>query len=147
MDVKPVIVGIDGSPDSVRAVTWAADYARQVDAPLQGVIAWEVSTLYGDTFGGKVDLTAVKEKHRSVLDETVQKALGDDAQVEPRVEKGNPAAVLVKASKEAQLVVVGSRGLGSFAGMLLGSVSQQLVSHAECPVLVLPTEGAKKKRK
>lgn len=144
MDDKPIIVGIDGSPDSVQAVKWAADYAQLTGAPLHGLIAWEVSTLYGDTFSGEVDYTAVKEKHRAVLDEAVQEALGRDAELEGRVEKGSPAEVLVKASGDARLVVVGSRGRGNFAGLVLGSVSQRLVSHARCPVLVLPTTRTKK---
>lgn len=138
MDVKPVIVGVDGSPDSLRALRWAADYAQQVGAPLEAVITWEVETLYATTFAGKWDTTAVKQRHREFLDEAITKGLGDGAQVRPRVEQGNASEVLVRASEDAQMVVVGSRGHGGFAGMMLGSVSQHLVTHARCPVLVLP---------
>ncbi len=145
MDVKPVIVGVDGSADSVRALQWAAEYARRFEAPLECVITWEMSTLYGDTFFGAEDYRAVEEKSRAVLDEVVREALGDDAQVAKRAERGHPSEVLVRESKTAQLVVVGSRGRGSFTGMLLGSVSQHLVSHARCPVIIMEHEDLKKK--
>ncbi|NYF98497.1 universal stress protein [Janibacter cremeus] len=144
MDVKPVIVGVDGSKDSGRALKWAADYAQHVGAPLQAVITWDVSTLYGDTFSGTWDSTAVEQKHREVADKIVGEALGDGAQVDVRVEKGNASEVLVRDSDEAQLIVVGSRGFGGFKGMLLGSVSQHLVTHARCPVTVLQHEKVKK---
>lgn len=145
MDVKPVIVGVDGSKDSGRALKWAADYAEKMGAPVSAVITWEVSTLYGDTIGGKWDDTAVEQKHREVLDKVVADTLGAGASVDVRVEKGNASEVLVRASRDAQLVVVGSRGYGGFKGMLLGSVSQHLVSHAHCPVLVMQHEATGKK--
>lgn len=144
MDAKPVIVGIDGSKDSGRALKWAADYAQQVEAPLQAFIAWEVSTLYGDTFSGKWESTAVQQKHREVVDKLVTETLGEGAQVEVRVEEGNASEMLVQASRDAQLLVVGSRGHGGFTGMLLGSVSQHLVTHARCAVTVMPHEKVKK---
>lgn len=138
MDVKPVIAGVDGSPDSGRALTWAAEYAKQAGAPLRVVITWDVSTLYGETFSDKWDSTAVEKKHREVAQELITKSLGDGADAEVVVEKGNPSEILVNASSDAQLIVVGSRGHGGFTGMLLGSVSQHLVTHARCPVTVLP---------
>lgn len=144
MDAKPVIAGVDGSKDSGRALKWAADYAQQVGAPLHAVITWEVSTLYGDTFSGKWDSTAVQQKHREVVDKLVTETLGEGAQVEVRVEEGNASEMLVQASRDAQLLVVGSRGHGGFTGMLLGSVSQHLVTHARCAVTVMPHEKVKK---
>ncbi|WP_277453298.1 universal stress protein [Janibacter sp. DB-40] len=144
MDVKPVIVGVDGSQDSVRAMKWAAEYAKHISAPLQVVIAWEVSTLYGETFSDNWDHTAVEKKHREVAEGVVSEALGDGAQVDVRVEHGNASEVMVRASHDAQLIVVGSRGHGGFTGMLLGSVSQHLVTHARCAVTVLPHEKSKK---
>ncbi len=144
MDVKPVIVGVDGSKDSERALKWAANYAENVGAPLRAVIAWEVSTLYGDTFYGEWDHAAVEKRHREVADGAVREALGEGAQVEVRVEQGNAAEVLFRDSHDAQHIVVGSRGHGGFTGMLLGSVSQHLVTHARCPVTVMPHEKVKK---
>jgi nucleotide-binding universal stress UspA family protein len=75
----------------------------------------------------------------SLLDELVAGLAGQAAGVEVRtsVEEGHPAEVLIERSKEADLLVVGSRGHGGFAGMLLGSVSHHLVAHASCPVVVL----------
>ena len=138
MDAKPIVVGVDGSPDSVRALRWAAEYAQRFDAPLQALTTWQIPTVYGDTYFGAEDYVGFEDKARAQLVETVREALGEGAQVKERVERGHPSDVLVQASKDAQLVVVGSRGLGSFRGMLLGSVSQYCVTHAHCPVIVMP---------
>ena len=141
MDAKPIVVGVDGSADSVRALRWATDYAQATGAPVRALMSWNVSTIYGDTFFGNWDQSGVEAKHRELLETAVREALGEGAQVETAVEHGHASEVLVKASHDAQLVVVGSRGRGGFGGMLLGSVSQHLVTHARCPVLVMPHEG------
>ncbi len=140
MDTKPIIVGVDGSPDSERALRWAAEHARRFEAPLHAVTTWQIPPVYGDAYFGASDFVGFEEKSRAVLADTVREALGEGAQITERVERGHPSDVLVQASKEAQLVVVGSRGRGTFAGMLLGSVSQHLVTHARCPVVVMQHE-------
>ncbi len=141
MAVEPIIVGIDGSADSVRALKWAAEYARQVDAPLVGLVAWELEPVYGYMAMTSWETAeSVEGEAREMLADTVGHTLGKDAQVEQRSVRGHPAKMLVEASKDAQLVVVGSRGRGGFTGMLLGSVSQHVVTHARCPVTVLPHE-------
>ena len=145
MDDKPVIVGVDGSPDSLRALQWAAEYARVYEAPLQALTAFEVPAIYGPSaMAGWQDAQLLEKDSRSMLADAVREALGEGAQVEERVLRGHPAEALVKASPEAQLVVVGSRGRGGFTGMLLGSVSQHVVTHAHSPVLVMPHEDLAK---
>lgn len=139
MDATPVVVGIDGGPDSLRALVWAADYAGTVMAPLIVLTAYEVPTMFGpNAMVGWVDPADVEEQARDMLAAAVRDALGADAQAELRVARGHPAEAIVAASRDARLVVVGSRGHGGFAGMVMGSVSQHVVSHARCPVVVLP---------
>lgn len=146
MDSKPVIVGVDGSPDSLRALRWAAEYARDHGAPLQAVSVYEMPVVWGGAYAiaALPDSKELAAKAREVLTDSVREALGEGAEVSERVEEGHPARVLVNASRAAQLVVVGSRGHGGFAGLLLGSVSQYCVTHARCPVLVLPHEETAK---
>ncbi|MGE5291559.1 MAG: universal stress protein [Micromonosporaceae bacterium] len=87
-----------------------------------------------DQVGGQV----VEKRAQEILEDTVRDVLGDGAPVTRRLAHGHPAVVaLVAASEHAQLLVVGSRGHGAFAGMLLGSVSQHCVQHAPCPVVVI----------
>lgn len=139
MEAKPVVVGIDGGPDSLRALAWAADYAGTVNAPLIVLTAYEIPTTFGPyAMAGWEDSTQLEQRARETLAEAVRDTLGDDATAEQHVVRGHPAQVLVAASRDAHLVVVGSRGRGGFAGMLLGSVSQHVVAHARCPVVVLP---------
>lgn len=137
-----VVVGIDGSPASREALAWAARYAKAVGAPLEVLAAWHLPQLYGwdaplpADWDPKADATAA-------ANETVRAVLGDDPALSCRVEvvEGHPARLLTEASKRAALVVVGSRGRGEFAGMLLGSVSEFLTAHAHCPVVVVRDHG------
>lgn len=139
MDAKPVIVGVDGAQDSVRALRWAAEYARAHEAPLHALAVFDVPTVFGPyAMAGWENSTDLERNARSMLADTVRETLGEDAQVEEHVARGHPAAALVAASHDARLVVVGSRGRGGFAGLLLGSVSQHVVAHAQCPVVVMP---------
>lgn len=138
---SPVIVGVDGSSDSVRALQWAAEYARLVDAPLHALTVYQVPAVWGPyAMRGLPDADALADEAHRVLADTVRETLGEGAQVTQRVESGHTAYALVMASHEAQLVVVGSRGHGGFTGLLLGSVSQYCVTHARCPVIVMPHE-------
>jgi nucleotide-binding universal stress UspA family protein len=130
--IKRVVVGIDGSEGSNRALEWAADQAGRTGAIL------EVHASYGP---GYVFITA-QEVHQS-LQQLIDEAANHIATVAPGVTfKGvtheEPAAkVLIEASEGADLLVVGSRGLGGFSGLLLGSVSQQCSLHAHCPVVIV----------
>ena len=136
-----IIVGVDGSASSEAALRWAVQQARLTGRPLDAVMAWDFPLAYGIAPGSYED-----DFHGDaveVLDKCLQNVVGpeDAGRVTPLVLRGNPARVLLDASDGADLLVVGCRGHGGFAGMLLGSVSQHVVTHANCPVVVLHDHG------
>jgi nucleotide-binding universal stress UspA family protein len=132
-----VVVGIDGSPSSREALEWAAREARLRGDSLEAVIAWHIPPQMAYP-GAPTGLYNFEESAKEVLERELDAVLGADAtSVIRRVEPGPPARVLIDASRDAELLVVGSRGHGEFAGMLLGSVSQHCTSHAHCPVVVV----------
>jgi nucleotide-binding universal stress UspA family protein len=134
-----IIVGIDGSDASKDALRWAARQAQLTGTALRAVMACHVPTVaYGLTLPRPV-LRDVQTAARARLDEVVVEALGVNPPiaVDKVVVEGPAAQELVQASQVAGLVVVGSRGHGAFAGMLVGSVSQHCVAHAACPVVVV----------
>lgn len=136
-----IVVGVDGSASSREALRWAAGQAELTGGSLRVVMAWFWPVVSGYAPPPpEMDLARDAEV---VVDGLVADVLGDSpgAPVEKRVVEGAPAAVLVEASSEAALLVVGSRGHGAFAGMLLGSVSAHCVSHARCPVVVVRDRG------
>jgi nucleotide-binding universal stress UspA family protein len=137
-----VVVGVDGSDASIDAVQWAVRYAALVGADVEAVTSWA----YPASSGIALDTINWEQNARDILDAALTQALpdGSDAIIRTIVED-HPASALVNAATGADLVVVGSRGHGAFAGMLLGSVSQHVVAHAPCPVVVVrpqPTEPA-----
>ncbi|HXY45763.1 MAG TPA: universal stress protein [Acidimicrobiales bacterium] len=135
-----IVVGIDGSEPSKAALAWAVRQARLTGAPLEVLITWEMPTTYGWA-APLPDGVDFEGDARGVINEEIEKVMGPDAasQVDLTVSviEGHPAAVLLHESKTAALVVVGSRGHGAFAGMLLGSVGQHLAAHASCPVVII----------
>lgn len=135
---EPVVVGVDGSTSSKAALVWAAGQAKRTGAHLIAVMTWEFPTSYGWPSPVPDDLELADDA-RSLLEESLDEVLGPDPDIETNVVvmEGHPARVLVELSKTASLVVVGSRGHGEFAGMLLGSVSEHLAAHAHCPVVVV----------
>ncbi|WP_406036551.1 universal stress protein [Micromonospora sp. NBC_00898] len=133
----PVVVGVDGSESSLRALGFAVERAEQRDVPLRVVRVWEPP---GERWvPPDFDPDEATATERAAAEEELARwpETFPDVEVDLRVAPGNPAALLVEASREAQLVVVGSRGRGGLRGMLLGSVSQQLLQHAHCPVAVV----------
>ncbi len=134
-----IVVGVDGSDTSRTALCWALDEARLREASVEVVYSWHLP--YPDAYDGLVDLhpERLEGDARQLLDGMVGEA--DTAGV-PALETilvGDGAApALLDRAKGADLLVVGSRGRGGFAGLLLGSVSQQVVHHALCPVVVIP---------
>ncbi|UVE95472.1 universal stress protein [Dietzia sp. B32] len=139
MDTRPVVVGVDGGPDSLVALRWAAEYARAVNAPLIALTAYDLPTVYGPyAMAGWESSSELEAGAHAMLEGAVNDTLGSDSGVQLAVLRGHPAESLVAASRDARLLVVGSRGRGGFAAMLLGSVSQHVVPHSRCPVVVLP---------
>ncbi|GGN51805.1 nucleotide-binding universal stress UspA family protein [Actinoplanes campanulatus] len=140
MRLGDVVVGVDGSPSARAALRWAARQARLTGGRLHTVTAWQVPSCYGWDLPGvpyEDDLDATAGK---VLTTAVHSVIGDDPpdlEVVERVEPGHPAQVLIDLSARAGLLVVGSRGHSPLAGALIGSVSQQCVQHAHCPVVVV----------
>jgi nucleotide-binding universal stress UspA family protein len=133
-----IVVGIDGSSSSRAALAWAAHQAELTSAPLTVIVTWFFPTSYGYPIGWPEDFNPAADA-KTILDESVQEVLGGapSIPVTTEVVEGHPSVVLVEASKSAALVVVGSRGHGEFAGMLLGSVSEFLSTHAHCPVVII----------
>lgn len=135
-----VIVGSDGSESSRRALRWAAEEARYRGAVLEVVHAW---TLLGQPNDGTFDPNYGEAEARQLLDGELE-GLGDaldGVEVERTVVCDLGAPALLDAGKRADLLVVGSRGRGGFRGLLLGSVSSQVVQHAPCPVAIIPDES------
>lgn len=134
-----IVVGIDGSEDSIRALAWAIAEARVRKGKVKAIHSWSFPTpIVGDDGLPHADLAASADK---VLDDAIA-AAGDAGGVEVEREIANdlPAKALIAASKGADLLVVGSRGLGGFKGLLLGSVAQQVAHHSQCPVVIVPHE-------
>ena len=142
-EIKLIIVGVDGSDSSRAALLWAYNEAAHHSATISVVAAWHPPALpMTPPYGSVPPEGYVSQPKRDALDLLERFVAELDARTPPvdvrtGVEQGNPAEVLIGQSKDADLVVVGSRGHGGFAGMLLGSVSQHLVAHAECPVVVV----------
>ena len=137
-----IIVGVDGSEAAEHVLRWAADEAERWGATLMVVNAWAAPrALTPFDAGVTFDVTALEEAGRSDLVarvDVVRQEMGDEAPVmEVRLVGASPAHALIEAAKDADLLVVGHRGRGGFAGLLLGSVSQQAVHHASCPVVVV----------
>jgi nucleotide-binding universal stress UspA family protein len=134
VDGNPVVVGVDGSEESKKALRWAARYAEQFAAPLRPLLAWQEPTSYGwPAYYDDVDFA---EQARVKLQEVVDEVLGD-SRVDLTIQHAHAAAALIEASHGAELLVVGQRGHGEFHDRLLGSVSQHCVHHAHCPVVVV----------
>jgi len=140
-----IIVGIDGSAHAQRALEWAVKEAAVRAQPLTVITVWRTAVGY---WGAPVmyagDRESADNAHKAAqeaLDKAVvEVGLGLPVSTTVRAISGIAAAELVNASKSADLLVIGSRGTGGFARLLLGSVAAQVVHHAHCPVVVVPDE-------
>jgi nucleotide-binding universal stress UspA family protein len=139
-----IVVGVDHSAGATEAVRFALEEAKLRDATLRTVHAWQfgyigVTGLEGALPAVGGELGDFRTAAAATLDATLREAIPETGgvEVERRVVEGAPTAVLVEQSRDADLLVVGSRGHGGFAQLLLGSVSQQCAQHAECPVVIV----------
>jgi nucleotide-binding universal stress UspA family protein len=138
---RRIVVGVDGSEQSKRALRWAAGLADAIDATLDAVTVWHIPVSYGwnyvpDEWSPEADAT-------QCLEQSVEEVFGDrrPARLRLLVREGVAPKVLLELSSGATMLVLGSRGHGGFAGLLLGSVSAHCAEHAKCPVLVVHGEA------
>ncbi len=131
-----IVAGVDGSAASLRAIEWAARQAELTNATLEVVAAWE----WPNSFGWSAIPNGYnpEEDAQKMLESLVASlhAAHPHLAITWKVVEGHPAPVLVSASEEADLLVVGNRGHGEFVGMLIGSTSEHCVANAACPVVV-----------
>jgi nucleotide-binding universal stress UspA family protein len=144
-----IVVGVDGSACSVVALRWALAQAVLTGDHVEAVAAWQNPAVTDAAYGWlpqsltsqdvraamQTSLTAAVD---CALKESPEPAGTDGVRIDSHVAEGHPVQVLLEAAAHARLLVLGSRGHGGFAGMLLGSVSQRCVQHAPCAVVVVP---------
>ena len=133
-----VVVGVDGSEGSKDALRWALGYARLAGASVHALTAWQYPPSYAWA-PAIFDQADLEGDARAALKQTLEDVVATEGPVtvQTQVVQGPPALALLRAAADADLLVVGSRGHGAFAGMLLGSVSEHCVHHATCPVVVV----------
>jgi nucleotide-binding universal stress UspA family protein len=139
-----IIVGVDGSAHSRRALEWAMKEAAVRETPLT---VMTVHALIRGYFSGGVEFPndhVLAEKAGQVVQAEVDSATNDfggsaPASVTVRVASGSVVEELINAAKDADMLVVGSRGAGGFSRLMMGSVSSLVTQHATCPVVVIPT--------
>lgn len=139
--VPRIVVGVDGSESSLQALDWAISQARSTGATVKVVQGWLAPVAYG-----YIDVSEMRREAEHALESAVKRAEPGDVVVTTALVDGSPSHVLVEAGRRADLLVVGTRGHGGFAGLLLGSVSNQVVHHATCPVVVIPPKPVVEER-
>jgi nucleotide-binding universal stress UspA family protein len=134
-----IVVGTDGSEPSRRALGWAVAEAAVRKAVLQPAIIWQSPYDYGELRYVPVDEDQLARGAAKRLEQELAEVAGEDSATatDPLVVHGDPAQVLCERSADADLLVVGSRGHGGFAGLMLGSVSAKCAHHSRCPLVIV----------
>lgn len=144
-DMNQIVVGVDDSTGARAALRWAIEQAKLSGAPVKAVHAYDFHVAWVDDPGIHIDewRAQAEAQARARLEHVISDVTGgsQDVVVSPVTIEGAATPTLLDASTGADLLVVGSRGRGGFAGMLLGSVSQHCAEHAHCPVVVVPPPG------
>ena len=134
----PIVIGVDGSTTSRGALRWAIEEARVRGCRLIALATWHVSAIDENPRLAHADAQSMAESADRLLEREVAQCARPDVAIERRVMMGFPAGALVDESRTASMVVMGSRGHRTATGLLLGSVSDQVTHHADCPVVVVP---------
>lgn len=139
-----IVVGIDGSEGAARALRFAAQEASLRGTDLRIVAVWNVPAAFyaSEAMAPAIPVDHFERSMRSAVERQVDECLAAYPDLERQliVTEGTPSQVLVEKSERADMLVVGSRGLGGFRGLMLGSVGQQCAHHANCPVVIVPHE-------
>ena len=140
---QTIVVGVDGSPGSEAALYWALAEAERRGVDVLALHAWSFPATASIGYMPSASVDAIKKAATTTLDDVVRRASARYRSVtcEQVVANGPAARALVEAAQGAALLVVGTRGHGGFAGLLLGSVGQQCAHHAPCPIVIVPSVG------
>jgi nucleotide-binding universal stress UspA family protein len=133
-----IVVGVDGSAISRRAIQWATSHAQQDDT-IEVVHTWTRPVPVAEA-GTSIDPMLLADSAAAVLEAEVDFARQDcdgGIPITGRTIEGHAGSALIKAAQDADLIVVGSRGRGGFTGLLLGSTSTYLAHHVECPLVIV----------
>lgn len=134
---QDVVVGVDGSEVSRHALSWAARYAKQAGLAVRAVGVWHIAPPFGRAF------TTPEERYQRQAQEWLDGAVAavrdeyPDVEIEGVLVRGQPVLTLLDYARDAEVLVLGNKGRGAFTGMLLGSVAQQCLHHADVPVVVV----------
>jgi nucleotide-binding universal stress UspA family protein len=139
-----IVVGIDGSDGAARALRFAAQEASLRGTDLRIVAVWNIPAAYyaGEAMAPSIPVEQFERSMRAIAERQADECLDNYPNLETSlvVAEGTPSQVLVEKSERADMLVVGSRGLGGFRGLMLGSVGHQCAHHANCPVVIVPHE-------
>ena len=141
--MEKTVVGVDDSGGARAALAWAAHHAAATGGRLRVVHAYELPVAWIDVYAP--ELPQWRQRAQRVAEEMTEEVVsevlepGNREGIEVKVVEGSPVDVLHDESRDAAVVVVGSRGRGGFSGLLLGSVSQRVAQHAACPVVIVPS--------
>ena len=145
---KKLIVAVDGSPASIAALQWAKDHAPDLNLDIEAVNVWEYAESALDVAGvgfgsgGYVGESDPQQWSRQILNEALALVFGNKAdEIESTSVEGSVVRTLVDMSKGAELLVIGSRGHGKFADLILGSVSESCAAKSKCPVVIVHAQA------
>ncbi|WP_233194796.1 universal stress protein [Cryobacterium sp. M91] len=141
-----IVVGVDGLAGSEAALDWAVNEAQLRGVPMHVVMTWQEPQIYDADGIGTLGMNPPEDMARELSTATTRAVAqlaenasrGHDVMITSEAVEGHPAEVLLFTAEDAAMLVVGSRGHGGLAGVLLGSVGQHVVPHVRCPVVVVP---------